>query len=204
MHWTVFNPVLFPKEIQFLLFQIDNPGETPVCDKESGQCQCRTGIMGRRCNEVQDTYYVPTMHQFQYEIEDGYRADGSQVRFAYDDAKFPGYSWRGYAAYSQLQEEVLQDMSVSTPSVYQMVLRYSNPNPTPMIGEVRVTGVDDPNVSIAHKVLLPPTGGQPAFAKVSGDKGIYPSLFDLPQGKHTVAVEVPNSGAEEVLVVSVL
>ena len=95
--------------------------------------------MGRQCNEVQDTYYVPTMHQFQYEIEDGYRADGSQVRFAYDDAKFPGYSWRGYGAFSQLQDEVLQDISLDTASVYRMVLRYTNPNPTPIIAEVRVT-----------------------------------------------------------------
>ena len=173
-----------------------------VCDKDSGQCTCRTGIMGRQCNEVQDTYYVPTMHQFQYEIEDGYRADGSQVRFAYDDAKFPGYSWRGYGAFSQLQDEVLQDISLDTASVYRMVLKYTNPNPTPIVGEVRVEGIDDPSISIAHKVLLPPTGdSQPAFARVSGDKGIYPSIFDLPSGRYTVAVEVPaDPTAEEVLV----
>ena len=157
--------------------------------------------MGRQCNEVQDTYYVPTMHQFQYEIEDGYRADGSQVRFAYDDAKFPGYSWRGYGAFSQLQDEVLQDISLDTASVYRMVLRYTNPNPTPIIAEVRVEGIDDPSISIAHKVLLPPTGENPAFARVSGDKGIYPSIFDLPSGRYTVAVDVPaDPTAEEVLV----
>ena len=177
-------------------------GDTAVCNKESGQCQCRTGIQGRRCNEVQDTYYVPTMHQFKYEIEDGYRADGSQVRFAFDDAKFPGYSWKGYAAYSQLQDEVLQDVTLDTPSVYQVLLRYTNPNPIPIIGEVRVEGIDDPNISFADKVVLPPTGGQPAFARVSGDKGIYPSPFDLPAGKYTVTVQVPSDPVEpqEVLV----
>ena len=158
--------------------------------------------MGRTCNEVQDTYYVPTMHQFQYEIEDGYRADNSTVRFAYDDAKFPDYSWRGYATFSQLQDEVLQDIELTTTSAYRMLLRYSNPNPTPILGEVRVDNKEDPSISIAHKVLLPPTGGQPAFAVVSGDKGIYASPFDLPQGEYTVAVEVPSDPeAEEVLVV---
>ena len=59
-----------------------------------------------RCNEIQDTYYVPTLYQYQYEIEDGYRRDGSPVRIGYDDAKFPEYSWRGYGSYSQLQNEV--------------------------------------------------------------------------------------------------
>ena len=70
--------------------EIVNRGEIPVCDKESGQCQCLPGLLGRQCNEVQDNYYVPTMHQFQYEIEDGYREDQSPVRIGYDDARFPG------------------------------------------------------------------------------------------------------------------
>ncbi len=72
---------------------------------------------------MQDTYYVPTMHQFKYEIEDGYRADESPVRIGYDDAKFPDYSWRGYGSYSQLQDEVLLDVPVTSASVYRMVLR---------------------------------------------------------------------------------
>ncbi|TRY60964.1 hypothetical protein TCAL_05712 [Tigriopus californicus] len=82
-------------------------GEEAVCDKESGQCRCRPGLMGRQCNEVMDTYYVPTLHQFQHEIEDGYRRDGSPVRIGYDDARFPGYSWKGYGAYSPLQSEAI-------------------------------------------------------------------------------------------------
>ena len=59
-----------------------------------------------RCNEVQDSYYVPTLYQYQLEIEDGYRRDGSPVRIGYDDTRFPDYSWRGYGSYSQLQNEV--------------------------------------------------------------------------------------------------
>ncbi len=60
-----------------------------------------------RCNEIQPTFYLPTLHQFQYEIEDGYRRDGSPVRIGYDQARFPQYSWRGYGSYSQLQDEVI-------------------------------------------------------------------------------------------------
>ena len=62
----------------------------PVCNKDNGQCQCRNGIKGRQCNEVEDEFYVPTMHQFQHEIEDGYRADQATVRIGHDDARFPG------------------------------------------------------------------------------------------------------------------
>ena len=60
-----------------------------------------------RCNDIQDTFYMPTLHQFKYEIEDGYRADGSPVRIGYDEQRFPGYSWSGYGAYSELQDEVM-------------------------------------------------------------------------------------------------
>lgn len=64
-------------------------------------------MAGRQCNEVMDGYYVPTLHQFQHEIEDGYRKDRSaEVRIGNEDQYFPGYSWKGYAAYSQLQDEV--------------------------------------------------------------------------------------------------
>ena len=103
--------------------QIVEFGKMPVCDKESGQCTCRTGIEGRQCNQVSQNFFVPTLHQYKYEIEDGYRADASSVRIGYDDAKFPGYSWRGYGAYSQLQDEVLLPVTVPTQSSYRMVLR---------------------------------------------------------------------------------
>jgi hypothetical protein len=44
-----------------------------------------------RCNEVQDSYYVPTLYQYQFEIEDGYRRDGSPVRIGYDDTRCQCY-----------------------------------------------------------------------------------------------------------------
>jgi laminin alpha 3/5 len=56
---------------------------------------------------VQDSFYVPTLYQYQFEIEDGYRRDGSPVRIGYDETRFPDYSWRGYGSYTQLQNEVL-------------------------------------------------------------------------------------------------
>ena len=49
---------------------------------------------------------MPTFHQFKKEIEDGYRQVNEIVRIGYKDEDFPGYSWRGYGVYSQLQDEV--------------------------------------------------------------------------------------------------
>ena len=76
------------------------------------QCYFRTSVLliciyFRKCNEVLDLYYLPTFHQFIKEIEDGYRQDGEIVRIGYKDEEFPGYSWRGYGVYSQLQDEVI-------------------------------------------------------------------------------------------------
>ena len=53
-------------------------------------------------------------------------------------------------------------------------------------------------------MLLKSTGDQPEFLTVSGDKGIYASLYDLEPGRWTVSVKIPNEDrdAQEVLVVS--
>lgn len=48
-----------------------------------------------------------------------------------------------------------------------------------------------------HKVLLAPTGSDPQFITVSGDKGIYASLFDLDPGQWTVAVKIVNEQPPE-------
>ena len=66
-----------------------------------------TKLSLRKCDDVLELYYLPTFHQFKKEIEDGYRQDNEIVRIGYKDEDFPGYSWRGYGVYSQLQDEVL-------------------------------------------------------------------------------------------------
>ena len=116
---------------------------------------------------------------------------------------FADYSWRGYGSYSQLQDEVLQDVTVEKQSVYHMVLRYMNPNPTPIVGEVRMEPKDASNGEpIAQEVLLQPTtDGQPSFFTVLVS-GVYEFPFDLKPGEYVTAVKIPNSdpNAKEVLV----
>ena len=133
-----------------------------------------------------EMHYVPTLYQKKYEIEDGYREDGSPVRFDFKQEKFPGFSWRGYAGYSQLQDEVLQDISITQGSTYNTVLRYQNPNDEAIMGELTIHGVGAPDDRpITYDFVLEPTGGQPAFVTVSGLRG-FPSPFDLEPDQYTV------------------
>ena len=194
------------------------PGEQPLCDKTSGQCSCKTGMKGRQCREVEDLFYLPNLYQYQAEIEDGYRLDDSPVRFDFKQNRFPGFSWRGYAGFSPLQTEVLQDMTITRASTYNTVLRYQNPNDEAVTGEVSIyRGAESANEEAAggevsvfrgeeppmtHSVVLPPTGGQPALVTVSGELGLFPSPFDLEQGTYTVKVKINNNeaGSQEVLV----
>ena len=171
-----------------------------ICDKATGQCQCKVGMRGRTCNEVMDMHYVPDLYQYQHEIEDGYRLDLSPVRFDFKQSRFPGFSWRGYAGFNQLQDEVLQNVSITKASTYNTVLRYQNPNEEPVMGTVTITGED--GVPTEHQFVLEPTRGQPAFLTVSGELGLFPSPFDLEPGNYVVKVAMDNKEpeSEEVLV----
>ena len=113
-------------------------------------------------------------------------------------------------------------MPITNPSVYRVILRANNPNPTPIVGEVTLSpqaayypaqgGGEMPDQNqgqgqgqrvISHKVLIPPTQGQGQFVTVKGEKDIYPQPFDLEPGRWTVGVKIPNEDreAQEVLVV---
>lgn len=74
-----------------------------TCDQRHGQCPCRPRVTGRRCSEPLQAHYFPSLHQFQYEVEDGHTPSGVNARFDFDEELFPGFSWRGYAIFSNIQ-----------------------------------------------------------------------------------------------------
>lgn len=98
------------------------------CDKNTGQCKCHPRITGRDCTQPLTTHYFPTLHQFQYEYEDGSQPSGAQVRYQYDEEIFPGYSSKGYAVFNDIQNEVRNELTVFKSSLYRIVIRYVNLN----------------------------------------------------------------------------
>ena len=137
-----------------------------------------------------------------------FRLDGSKVRKAHSDTEFPDYSWMGYGKYSKFQEEILMKVNIDKESSYNVIIRYINPYPDPVVGTI---SMESENGDIeTRKVKLNPTGGQPEFLMVAGDKGLYPEAFELPQGEYTTSVKIPKdvhpqeeNEKKEILVVSI-
>lgn len=114
-----------------------------TCNKMNGQCLCHKFITGRTCSETITTYYYPTLYQFQIEFEDGYTPSGAQVRYEFDESQFPGFSKKGYAKFTSLQSEVINEVSIYRSSVYRIVIRYVNPTNENVVATILITRYGD-------------------------------------------------------------
>lgn len=108
------------------------------CNKETGQCKCHPRITGRNCSETVTTHYFPTLHQNQFEFEDGYTPSGAHVRYEFEESTFPGFSKRGYAKFTKLQSEVINEVNIIRSSVYRIVIRYVNPTDKNIIANILI------------------------------------------------------------------
>ncbi|KAK3702070.1 hypothetical protein QZH41_014770 [Actinostola sp. cb2023] len=77
-----------------------NPGGSinSVCNKNTGQCQCRPTVHGRSCNRISSsskTYY-PTLYHIRAELEDAVGDDGIPVLAGSEQSAFPSFSGAGY------------------------------------------------------------------------------------------------------------
>lgn len=164
----------------------------PVCDKQSGQCQCRPRVAGRACNEPLQAHYFPTLHQYQYEVEDGRTPSNSAVRYGFDEEVFPDYSWKGYAVFSPLQDEIIQSVYIPKSTLYRMVLRYINPNAESILGHIKITPDNPSDTEQTFEVLFKPSN-RSSFVTVAGVSGTIPSPLVMNPGHWDISISTKKS-----------
>nr|XP_033943330.1 laminin subunit alpha-5 isoform X2 [Pseudochaenichthys georgianus] len=108
------------------------------CGERNGRCRCRPNVEGPKCNLPRPDHYFPDLHHLKFEIEEGTLLDGRPVRFGYNPLEFSDFSWRGYAQMSPIQSKVLVSVSVSSPDLFHVVLRYANRGGADVLGRVSV------------------------------------------------------------------
>uniref|UniRef100_A0A8C5SYR3 Laminin subunit alpha 3 n=1 Tax=Laticauda laticaudata TaxID=8630 RepID=A0A8C5SYR3_LATLA len=149
-----------------------------VCNDLTGDCQCRSHIIGKTCTEPEKNYYLPDLHHMKSEIEDGTSPNGRGVRFGYNSQEFPGFSWRGYVQMSSLQNEVRITLSVKKPKPYlfHVVLRYINPGTAIISGHITAYQSRTLKGTDQSKDIFFPLSREPAFVTVPG-KGFADSFL---------------------------
>ncbi|XP_026299731.1 laminin subunit alpha [Apis mellifera] len=164
----------------------------PICDKQTGQCQCQPRVTGLTCKEPLKAHYFPTLHQFQYEAEDGRMSSNSPVRYGFTEDLFPGFSWKGYAVFSDLQDQIILNVYIQKSSLYRMVLKYVNPNNEPILGTITITPENPSEVEQQFKVNFKPTV-KPSFVTVAGPQGNLPSAMVMNPGYWSISIATKKS-----------
>uniref|UniRef100_A0A8D3ECX5 Laminin subunit alpha 3 n=1 Tax=Scophthalmus maximus TaxID=52904 RepID=A0A8D3ECX5_SCOMX len=153
------------------------------CGERNGRCRCRPNVEGAKCNLPRPDHYFPDLHHLKFEIEEGTMLDGRPVRFGYDPLEFRDFSWRGYALMSAIQSKVLVSVSVGSPDLFHVVLRYANRAGSDVRGRVSV--IEDGSEQSKQIVFAP--SAEPTFVNVPQNNFVEP--FVLNPGTWTVVIE---------------
>nr|ABY40628.1 alpha 3,4,5-laminin [Ciona savignyi] len=166
---------------------------TVACDKNTGQCQCRSGVAGRRCNRAADGYFYPTLYQYQYELEYGKTPENNAVRYGFDGTQFPDFSMSGYAKFSVVQSTIVMHALVNSHNLYRAVMRYVNPTANIIPGTIFfVSSLDGAGDSSGSSNCVDcPGQSQKVTFEVSNDPRMVtvPTPFVLNRGTWTIVIE---------------
>lgn len=137
-------------------------------------------------------HYFPTLHQYQYEAEDGRTPSGSPVRYGFTEDLFPDFSWKGYAVFSAQLDEIVLGVGIGKSSLYRMVLRYVNPNNESLLGTITITPDNPFEVEQQFKVNFKPTS-RPSFVTVAGPHGNHPAPMVMNPGRWSIKIGTKKS-----------
>ncbi|KAM5221985.1 laminin subunit alpha-3-like [Ctenodactylus gundi] len=162
---------------------------TSMCSGPSGVCQCREHIVGKVCQRPENNYYFPDLHRMKYEIEDGTVPSGKDLRFGFDPLVFPGFSWRGYAQMTSVQNEVRISLTVgrSSLSSFRVILRYVNPGSEAVSGHITICPSWSKAGATQSKEITFPPSKQPAFVTVPTSG--FPDPFSLTPGTWVACIK---------------
>ncbi|XP_067324319.1 laminin subunit alpha-5 isoform X1 [Anolis sagrei] len=139
----------------------------PVCEEQTGSCNCRLNTQGPRCTQPAEDHYIPDLHHLKYELEEGTTLDGRPVRFGYDPLEFENFSWRGYTQMSSIQNKVKVTVHVKEGELYlfHVILRYINPGSATVYGKITASQPRRKGTEQTKQIVFVPTK-EPAFVTV--------------------------------------
>lgn len=97
---------------------------SPDCDQETGRCNCRPHVTGRRCDQPEPGYFVPSPDYLTFEAEDAKTIQGSPIITPrnYDERMhWTGEGFNRLPPYSGI-EFTIDNVPIS--KYYDVVVRY--------------------------------------------------------------------------------
>ncbi|XP_039265221.2 laminin subunit alpha-5-like isoform X2 [Styela clava] len=166
---------------------------TEDCDTVDGQCRCKEGVTGRKCDSVAEGYYYPTLLQHRFEVEDGKTTEDQILRFGFNREHFPAFSMKGYGEFSLVQPKAVLDLTITQNSLYKILMYYVNPHSwvlSSTISFVPKTSTDDdsdaeplcPNCSEQKFIVDFEPSQSPALMTAN-------SVFVLNRGEWNIIIE---------------